>query len=192
VINTDASGAGSLAQAIANANVASDLDDIEFDVPGGGVPLITASLPAITQPVVIDGTTQPGGFVELRNPGGAALSITGSGSTVRGMVINSSGTGVSLGPTGGGNIVTGCRIGTNAAGTAAAANLAGVFVQSPSSDNVIADNVISGNTQNGISIQGHETIVTGNVIGLDVTETQSVGGGTGITVSAGTGNRIGG
>ncbi|HXJ33948.1 MAG TPA: right-handed parallel beta-helix repeat-containing protein [Candidatus Eisenbacteria bacterium] len=193
VSNTNASGGGSLAQAIMDANGASDLDTIEFAIPGGGVPTIVASLPAITQPVTIDGTTQSGGFVELRNGGGTALTINGNGSIVRGMVLNSSTTGVALGAAAGGNTITGCRIGTDPTGTMALANQIGVFIQNPSGgNNTISNNLISGNTQTGVSILGNDNVVIGNVIGLDVTQADGIGGGTGVLVNVGTGNRIGG
>jgi titin len=193
VINTNASGAGSLAQAIMDANVDSNPDMIAFAIPGGGVPTIVASLPAVTQPVVIDGTTQTAGFVELRNGGGAALTINGSGSTVMGMVLNSSSTGVAFGAAAGGNTITGCRIGTDPTGTAAAANLVGVFVQGPSGgDNTITNSLLSGNTQSAINIQGADTVVTGNVIGLDVTQTAKIGGGSGIIINSASGTRVGG
>ena len=62
VTNTSASGPGSLQQAILDANATNGLDTIIFQIPGTGVHTITptSALPAITDPVVIDGTTQPG------------------------------------------------------------------------------------------------------------------------------------
>src|ERR1039457_4729828 len=62
VSNANDSGAGSLRQAILDANATSGLDTIIFQIPGSGVHTIVllAALPAITDPVVIDGTTQPG------------------------------------------------------------------------------------------------------------------------------------
>jgi trimeric autotransporter adhesin len=194
VANTNGNGADSLEQAIIDANASSDSDDtIEFDIPGGGVPTIVDSLPAVTGPVLIDGTTQAAGFVELQNPGGNALSITGSGSIVRSLVINSSATGVSLGSAAGGNTITGCRIGTDPTGTAADANQVGVLVQGPSGgNNTIANNLVSGNSTSGISVLGSNNIVTGNVIGLDVTQTQGLGSGTGIIINSSSDNRVGG
>src|SRR5207248_675443 len=61
VINTDDSGAGSLRQAIVDANTNPDADAIAFNIPGPGVHTIEplTSLPA-TSAVTIDGTTQPG------------------------------------------------------------------------------------------------------------------------------------
>ena len=62
VTNTNDSGTGSLRQAILNANANPGLDTITFDIPGTGVQTISpaSALPTITDPVVIDGYTQPG------------------------------------------------------------------------------------------------------------------------------------
>ena len=62
VSNTSATGPGSLQQAMLDANAANGLDMIAFQIPGAGVHTIApvSALPAITDPVVIDGTTQPG------------------------------------------------------------------------------------------------------------------------------------
>src|SRR4051812_31702023 len=62
VVNVDDSGAGSLRQAILNANSNPGTDTIAFDIQGGGVQTIrpTTPLPAATGPVLVDGYTQPG------------------------------------------------------------------------------------------------------------------------------------
>src|SRR4051794_34774789 len=62
VANTNDSGDGSLRQAILDANGAAGLDTITFNIPGTGVQTIspTSQLPDITDPVTIDGTSQPG------------------------------------------------------------------------------------------------------------------------------------
>src|ERR1700748_1635788 len=62
VTNTSDTGAGSLRQAIIDANNNAGLDTIAFNIPGSGVRTITlgSSLPDITSPVIIDGYTQPG------------------------------------------------------------------------------------------------------------------------------------
>src|SRR4051812_26052572 len=63
VINTKDSGAGSLRQAILDSNASAGvLDTISFNIPGTGVKTISPAspLPAITDPVIIDGYTQPG------------------------------------------------------------------------------------------------------------------------------------
>ena len=77
VTNTDDSGVGSLRQAILDANAHVGITDtIRFDIPG---PDPTRSrrlspFPTITDPVVIDGTTQPGYM-----PTQLAVEITGPG-----------------------------------------------------------------------------------------------------------------
>ena len=62
VTNNNDSGAGSLRQAITDANNHAGADTIEFNISGGGVHTITlaSALPSVTDPAVIDGSTQPG------------------------------------------------------------------------------------------------------------------------------------
>src|SRR5215210_1430061 len=62
VTNTNDAGAGSLRQAILDANANPGPDDITFNISGAGVHTITplTPLPAATGTVVIDGYTQPG------------------------------------------------------------------------------------------------------------------------------------
>src|SRR5262245_66495014 len=62
VVNTNDSGAGSLREAIEGANGSFGLDKIEFNIPGSGVHTITTALgmPFITDPVLLDGRSQPG------------------------------------------------------------------------------------------------------------------------------------
>ena len=62
VINTDDSGAGSLRQAILDANALAGTDQINFNISGAGPFTITplTALPTITDAVIVDGTTQPG------------------------------------------------------------------------------------------------------------------------------------
>jgi len=108
VINTSDSGAGSLRQAISDANGNSGADTIAFNIPGSGVHTISplTPLPTVTGPVTIDGYTQPGSSqntlavgdnaVLLVEISGALVSGTftdgldmfGGSSTIRGLVIN--------------------------------------------------------------------------------------------------------
>ena len=62
VTNTDDAGPGSLRQAILDAETAAGADTIAFAIPGAGVHTITplTLLPIISQPLTIDGYTQPG------------------------------------------------------------------------------------------------------------------------------------
>src|SRR5205085_8666622 len=133
-----------LRQTILYANAASSLDMLTLNASAASrttkPPL---SPPSITDPVVIDGTTQPGfagtPVVELNgaNSTSNGLSIGAPGCTVRGLIINGfDGTGISIGSAGGGSRVEGCYIGTDANGNAAVANF-GPGVSILSSNNVI-------------------------------------------------------
>jgi hypothetical protein len=82
VTNAADSGAGSLRQAILDANATGGADVIAFDIPGSGVQTIAPAspLPAVTDPLTIDGTTQPGyagaPLIELDGLG-AGQGVTG-------------------------------------------------------------------------------------------------------------------
>lgn len=62
VSNNADSGAGSLRQAILDANAAVGPDRINFQIPGAGVHNIglRSDLPDVSDTVEIDGSTQPG------------------------------------------------------------------------------------------------------------------------------------
>ncbi len=97
------------------------------------------------------------------------------------------------------NTVSGSYIGTNAGGTAALANgLYGVYIGNASDHNVVGlENVISGNTQDGVRIEGSATDhnrVEGNLIGTDVGGTQDLGNGwSGVRITGGSRyNTVGG
>ena len=90
VINTDNDGLGSLRQAILDANAQVNVagpDRIEFNIPGSGVQTIapTSALPTITDPVIIDGYSQPGTSPNTNTPdqGGSnavlLIELDGSG-----------------------------------------------------------------------------------------------------------------
>ena len=149
VVNVNNAGAGSLRQAITNANANPGPDTISFNIGGAGpyvIPL-AAALPVVTSPVTIDGLTQPGaacpagGWAPVLqvviNGGGIAadglsFAAGGSGSVLRGVVIqNFNGNGVVL--TGNNNSLECNFIGTNNLGMAAfpnAANGVRVVIQS--------------------------------------------------------------
>src|SRR5262249_47635739 len=99
VTNTNNAGSGSLRQAILDANAQPGTDTIAFQIDGDGVHTIqpTSALPAITDPVVIDGSTQPGyagtPLIELNGSKAGASSVSGltiiaGSSTVQCLVIN--------------------------------------------------------------------------------------------------------
>jgi parallel beta-helix repeat protein len=91
VTNTNDSGAGSLRQAIFDANVSSNLNRIHFNIGSTCGPRIinlATPLPTITGPVVIDGYTQPGA---ARNTAPTAsnavrcIGLNGQGSVINGL-----------------------------------------------------------------------------------------------------------
>ena len=144
VINTNDSGAGSLRQAITDANGMGG-GTINFNIPGGGVHTISplTVLPTITQTVTIDGYTQPGSSpntnpptmginailqIELSgvNSGSnfGGLTINALNCTVSGLVVNRFvGDGIRVCTDG--NVFEGNFIGTNPAGTVALGNGSG-------------------------------------------------------------------
>jgi len=202
VTNTNDSGAGSLRQAIldANANPGSDL--ITFDIRSGLKTIMLASkLPDISDPVVIDGTTQPGfagpPLIEINatNIGfNTVLSISAGNTTIRSVVINNFQDGAILITNGEGNHVEGCYIGTDATGSATT-NSRGNAIGIGTSNNIIggttanARNVIHSFT-NGISIfnSGNGNQILGNYIGLNAAGNASLPSFQGIFV--GTSNNV--
>ena len=128
--HTANSEAGSLRQAILDANSNPGLDMIAFSI-GTGPQTISPgtaalALPSITDHMVIDGTTQPGyagtPIIELNGSsasGGAdGLVIIAGSSTVKGLVINRFGRNGIRMQSMGDNIIQNCYVGTNIAGTA--------------------------------------------------------------------------
>ena len=81
VTTTADSGPGSLRQAILDANAAPGKDAISFDIGTGGVQTIQplTTLPTITDPLLIDGTTQPGfvgsPIIELDGTNAGTLAV---------------------------------------------------------------------------------------------------------------------
>ena len=96
VTTTADGGPGSLRQAILDSNNAPDgTNTIDFDIPGTGVRTIAPAspLPAITTPVVIDGTSQPGyagsPLIAILGQGNEDADATSAGAdlTVKGVLI---------------------------------------------------------------------------------------------------------
>jgi VCBS repeat-containing protein len=213
--NKGADGKISLREAITAANATVNgpggADVIAFNIAGGGVQTITlgtTALPGITDAIVIDGWTQPGyagtpliAINGINAPNSAdGLSITAGGSTVRGLVIEDFGHYGIYMSTGGGNLIEGNYIGTNAAGTSAAANRFGIVIASSANNTIggttaASRNLISGNTQDGINVSGAGAtgnVILGNYIGTNAAGTGAIANsGLGIALASAN-NTVGG
>ncbi|MCU1228272.1 MAG: alkaline phosphatase [Acidobacteria bacterium] len=165
-------------------------DDIAFNIISGSgvrvIPITGTSLPPITDPVTIDGTTQPGfsgtPVIQLRGPGGpgawTGLTLVAGANTIRGLDIFSfSVNGISIRSsfnTIAGNIVQ------NTAAEAPIVSLGGILIDgsaTAANDNVIGGTVLAdrnyvvGNQGGGIRIVGGATTpvrnsIIGNFVGI--------------------------
>lgn len=204
-------GAGSLRQAILDANAAPGPDTIEFAIDTGVQTIRPASqLPTITQSVVIDGTTQPRGaaaagtlLIELDGTDAGVstvgLNITGPLVTVRGLAVNSFGNvGIFVqGAAAAGAQIEGNYVGLDPTGEVARPNLgSGIQIRS-ASDVRIVNNVVSANATGivvGFGTAGR-AVVTGNIVGMNAAGTVALpnsGGGVSLTNGGDGGHRLGG
>jgi hypothetical protein len=204
VTNVNDSGLGSLRQAIIFSNASTNPGSvIDFSITGANRTIIPQTpLPTITEPVLIDGTSQTGysgiSIVEIQGSSFTTngLSVTAGDTTIQGLILDKfSGYAISL-TTNGGDAIEGNYIGTNPTGITASANGTGVYLDSAS--NVIggttsgAGNVISAN---GIGIDldtaASGNLIQGNLVGTDSTGTKKLGNNYGIEIN-GIDNTIGG
>jgi hypothetical protein len=221
VINTNDSGAGSLRQAIVDANATTGADTIEFNIPGTVVKTIapTTELPKITGPVTINGYSQPGAQPNQKaigsdavlkvvlsgasSPGADGLEIGASNSTIKGLVINRWSQGIRIdGPDATGNKIAGNFIGTDASGTKDLGNsYAGVNVYDASNNTIGGTtagerNIISGNDGSGVLFYGSNARgnkVTGNFMGTDKFGAAVLGNSAnGVFISDSSDNTVGG
>src|SRR6185436_8042751 len=153
----------------ANADAVADVLDFSGVTTGSGPVFLASALPAITQPLTIDGTTHPdfsdgfpGVIIDGGGLSGDGLHITGGTTTVRGVEIDTfTGDGIKI-DTAGNNVLKGNAIG--AGGT-----IDGAGVSIASSTNVVggtgageANTIQAGG--DGVSvISGSGNQVRGNV-----------------------------
>lgn len=192
-------------------------DTIAFAIPGPGVHTIQLAnaLPALMNPVLIDGYTQAGALpnsngaglgsnaqlmIELSCANAGGLTIAGGNSTVRGLVINGAFGSIYL-VSHGGNTIAGNFLGTTAAGTAAVAHnghsLDDIVIASSAPNNTIggtvaaARNVISGTSDlsvggnAGILIGSSGNLIQGNLIGTNAAGDAAIANDTGIALILG-------
>ena len=209
VTSTNDSGSGSLRQAILDANKTTAADTIKFAIGSGAKTISPVSaLPAISQPTIVDGSTQPGfagkPLIEISGVKAGSnrdgLKLTGTGITVKNLVINRFiGSGIFI-YSKGGNKIAGCYIGVDRAGALDYGNTAhGIIVQSP--NNTIGGtsssdrNVISGNGGAGVFLytsSAHHNKILGNYVGTDAGGSKSIKNHNGVQINGGGYNTVGG
>jgi hypothetical protein len=189
--DTTATASGTLRWAIAQSNnvaaTAAAPNRIAFDLPGSDLSDglyaidLQSALPALTQPVVIDGTSQPGANgepviqVDGTNAGPTAVGLQvepgASGSTINRLTVTGfAASGVLLD---GASTVTlsGADVGVAnlSSGAVAEGNGTGVALLDGASHNTLIDDTVSGNFT-GVGLSGPGTTANdliGNYIGLD-------------------------
>lgn len=227
VINTNSGGPGSLYAAIDEANEYPSLTnngtiqaDITFNIPTtdpgynsttNQFTINTMGLPTITEPVLLDGFSQPGASPNTNAMGGSdpsdnavrlivldgSLSITGANSAIRGLKIqNASGDGIDITGSGAsGNVVEGNSIDVLRSGINVTGSNNTIGGTDPSARNIIAASgigIVFGGDTTATTASGN--LVEGNYIGLDNTgKAVHPGlGGAGIVFNYSSANTIGG
>jgi hypothetical protein len=204
VTNTDDSGPGSLRQAILDANANAGADTIAFDIPGNGVHTIQPQtpLPEISDPVTIDGYTQPGSspntlavgddavlLVEVDTLTAGGLTVSTDNTVIRGLVL--SGTLVLSSSSVGGHVIRGNFIGTDPTGTLGRGNTSSGLISTapnvtiggpaPADRNVISGNatlsIFAANLYLSENVPGGiaGSVVQGNYLGTNASGTAQVG-----------------
>jgi len=202
-VNPGADGVISLREAITAANNTAGADTVNFHIPvdtdpgcdvGSGVCTIQPGglgLPTITQPITIDGTSQPtfattpvieiDGSLASTDATGFAINV--GNSTIRGLAINSFLTNSDIVMWGSGNnVIEGNFLGVDPSGTSNRTTTNSVHVYAISNNTIggttaAARNVISGNTNPAVALNAgaSNNFVQGNFIGTDLTGTIALG-----------------
>ncbi|MFK7889574.1 MAG: DUF4347 domain-containing protein, partial [Granulosicoccus sp.] len=195
VTNTNDIGAGSLRQAISDANTNSGADTINFNIPGSGTQIIdVGSTLTITDTVVIDGTTQAGwsagSFIPVvidadgGNFVGLRLTNIADGSTISGLVIRDvAEVGLFIDNGSSGNTITGNFIGSfNSDGTVAIGEeirSAAIGVEGDSNSiggtTIVERNVLAGGVNGIVTAGATNGTISGNYIGTDATGNVVIG-----------------
>lgn len=124
VTNTESGGPGSLAQAIIDANALPGADEIHFAIGSGRQTILVPYFEYITDPLTIDGTTQPGyagePLIEIRSSAYgvySAFRIDAPNCTIRGLWIPHFGHIALFQLRGGNTLIEDCIIGNIPAST---------------------------------------------------------------------------
>jgi hypothetical protein len=183
-----------------------DLNDATGGTTIDGYSQTGASANTVAAPGVSDAVLN----IEIDESGAAAftgLTITSADNVIKGLIMggfNNGSPAIEItGSSATDNIISGNYLGTNSSGTAANPNRHGVSIENGAQNNTIggtdpADrNIISGNSEYGVQIDGTDTnlnVVVGNYIGTDINGTGDLGNTLlGIAISGGAqSNTIGG
>lgn len=208
--NSGTNSAGSLLDAVNNANAGLGYDTIQFNIGSGFQTIDLSTSIDLTDGVYIDGTSQPGfsfaAYKPLIRLRGTLLCClyniinlnSGSdGSVIRGLLISNNINAGGIEINSSSNGVFNCWIGLDSAGTAAAGCLVGITINASSIGNTIGANgiwdrnIISGNDF-GIEVYSANNTIKGNYIGTDFNGSTSVANTTaGIHLSGAVNNTIG-
>lgn len=215
VTNTNDSGAGSLRQAILDANAASGERIIKFDIPGNGPHVIqpVQYLPMLLGDTTIDGFSQTGAAPAtetsppqiqivvngLLSTGFWGLNLGVGGNLVQGLTVNDFYPGSAIVINSDDNVVRSNMLGVDRAATFARPNAqAGVLINTGSNNQIggpdISDrNVISGNGVEGVLIFSAGNQVYGNAIGTNFDGSVALGNGSsGVALHGDGNNQVGG
>ncbi len=188
---SDALIAGTLRTAITTANGSAGPHTITFNITG--TVLLTSSLPSIVQNISITNAAALGTvIIDAGNTGlipqhfqfNAAAC---AGSVVEKLVLNNGGMGAAIHLQSPAVSITvqNCRIGTNAAGTAAVRQISGIQISGAANGNhTISNNLIAGTVSEALLISNsiNNTIIN-NYMGLDATGTNAIPMGRGIIMN---------
>jgi hypothetical protein len=207
--NADTIAPGTLRSVITAVNSSSDTSNtVLFDINSSGHQVIqlTSALPAIQNPVVILGNTQPGfsGAPLIEIQGGSASSFgdgltLGAGSShsaIVGLTINGFTSGYGIKIFSSNDVVYGCYLGTDSTGFNPMPNEGGIGIEG--GDNSIGGttpgtpNVISGNLNYGIDIEAPSCLVEGNLIGTNAAGSAPLANGSVGVLVDGTDTTVGG
>ncbi len=200
------SGAGSLRQAILDANATAAADVINFNMTGGTTINLSTALPIISQPLSINATTQPGyagsPLVFLNGAavpaGGNGFIVQASNSLIRGLLIGnfndnagSGGVGVAVsssGPAVSNVSIEDCWIGTGL--NSSLPNNRGVV--SLVGNTTVRNCVISANELFGVRFNGGSNRIVDSMVGLRPTggSGSAVNGGAGVLIDDGVFSKV--
>ncbi|HEX8617744.1 MAG TPA: Calx-beta domain-containing protein [Thermoanaerobaculia bacterium] len=194
VTNTSDAGAGSLRQAILDANANAGLDTIAFSIGAGQQTIEPLSLlPIITDPANIDGTTQPGyagvPLIEINGTSAGGFSygiwLNAAGSRLEAVAVTAYLDAILVSTEAA--VITNNYIGLRLDGSTVLSNVYGVHCSNECDEVAIFDNVISGNIGAGVLLNAppSEVAVQGNYIGTDATGLLARANNVGVDVRSG-------